>query len=57
MHQYYRYIALLFLLPFFMVSKATAELRIEITESAGVQNKVPIAIVPFAVESATLSDV
>lgn len=30
------------------MSQASAELRIEITESAGVQDKVPVAIVPFA---------
>lgn len=32
----------------FAMSQASAELRIEITESAGVQDKVPVAIVPFA---------
>ena len=34
--------------------RASAELRIEITESAGVQDKVPIAIVPFAEEATGL---
>ncbi len=41
-----------FILTFAMllmaVSQASAELRIEITESAGVQDKVPVAVVPFA---------
>ena len=37
---------LLCLLP----ATASSVLRIEITESAGVQDAVPIAIVPFAVE-------
>ena len=32
------------------MSQAQAELRIEITESAGVQDKVPVAVVPFADE-------
>lgn len=32
------------------MSQASAELRIEITESAGVQDKVPVAVVPFSAE-------
>lgn len=40
--------ALMVALLLMAVSPASAELRIEITESAGVQDKVPVAIVPFA---------
>ena len=36
------------------MSPVSAELRIEITESAGVQDKVPVAVVPFAEEVAGL---
>ncbi len=42
--------ALMLVMLIFSMSQASAELRIEITESAGVQDKIPVAIVPFAVE-------
>lgn len=41
---------LLILVTLIAAPLANAELRIEITESAGVQDTVPVAIVPFAVE-------
>lgn len=44
--------ALMLTMLLFAMSQASAELRIEITESAGVQDKVPVAIVPFAVQAA-----
>lgn len=42
--------ALMFSILLLAMSQASAQLRIEITESAGVQDKVPVAIVPFADE-------
>lgn len=51
------FIASILLVPVMLLvamSPASAELRIEITESAGVQDKVPVAVVPFAAEVAGL---
>jgi len=41
----------LLLVMLLTASQALAQLRIEITETAGVQDKIPIAIVPFAVSA------
>jgi len=41
---------LMFSMLLIAVPPVSAELRIEITESAGVQDRVPVAIVPFATE-------
>ena len=49
MHRVLAKAALMFVMML-MASQASAQLRIEITGTAGVQDKVPIAIVPFGVE-------
>jgi len=46
--------ALMFATLLLAMSQVTAELRIEITETAGVQDKVPVAVVPFAQDVAGL---
>jgi len=46
--------ALMFAMLLIAMSQASAQLRIEITETAGVQDKVPVAIVPFAQDIAGL---
>ncbi len=51
MHRILASAALMFMILLMAMSQASAELRIEITESAGVQDKVPVAVVPFAVEA------
>lgn len=50
MHRFIASTALIFTILLLAMSQASAQLRIEITESAGVQDKVPVAVVPFAVE-------
>jgi len=35
----------------FVSTQATAQLRIEITDTAGIQDQVPVAVVPFAIEA------
>lgn len=50
MHRFLASVSILLTTLLITMSQASAELRIEITESAGVQDKVPVAVVPFAVE-------
>ncbi len=54
MRQFLASFVLMLTMLLIAMPRASAELRIEITESAGVQDKVPIAIVPFAEEATGL---